>query len=76
MENFKPSFNATVIDLLNESGMQLIGKCNMDQFGCGSFGTNSDFGEMYLVDDKQQKLCAGGSSGGSALAAVYGEVDL
>lgn len=35
LEDFVPSFNATVVDKLLKSGAVLMGKTNLDEFGMG-----------------------------------------
>ncbi|XP_066999009.2 glutamyl-tRNA(Gln) amidotransferase subunit A, mitochondrial [Anabrus simplex] len=38
LEHFKPKYNATVVQKLQDAGAVLLGKCNMDEFamGCGT----------------------------------------
>ncbi|MEN2497238.1 MAG: Trimeric GatFAB AmidoTransferase(AdT) complex subunit [Marteilia pararefringens] len=67
LPNYLPSFTSTVLSLLGRNSKYiLIGKCCMDEFGCGSFGTNceSQIGNHWLGDE----FCAGGSSNGCAYA--------
>lgn len=72
LENFYPTFNATVCRRLEEAGAILIGKTNMDQFGMGSGTVDSIFGStsnFYSEDFKNPRI-VGGSSGGSATAVA------
>ena len=65
--------DATVYEKLNDNGMTLLGKLNMDEFAMGSTTTTSYFHKTYNPYDLS-KSC-GGSSGGSA-AAVASEQTL
>ena len=67
LEGYHPVFDATSISKLRDAGGKLVGKTNMDEFGFGTFSTNSGFEiprNPYALD----RAC-GGSSGGSACAA-------
>ncbi|XP_049534716.1 glutamyl-tRNA(Gln) amidotransferase subunit A, mitochondrial [Anopheles darlingi] len=76
LENFVPTYSATVVDRLEQRGAILLGKTNLDQFGMGSGCVDSIFGPTRnswsenLADD--QFRIAGGSSGGSAVAVAAG----
>ncbi|XP_052870531.1 glutamyl-tRNA(Gln) amidotransferase subunit A, mitochondrial-like, partial [Anopheles cruzii] len=76
LENFIPTYNATVVERLEQSGAVLMGKTNLDQFGMGSGCVDSIFGPTRnswsedLTDDRFR--IAGGSSGGSAVAVAAG----
>ncbi|KAJ3362300.1 Trimeric GatFAB AmidoTransferase(AdT) complex subunit [Allomyces arbusculus] len=63
-------FDATAVRLLREAGAIVVGKANMDEFGMGSFNTNSAHGAV--VQPGGEGRVAGGSSGGSAVAVKTG----
>ena len=65
---YRPAFDATSIAKMREAGGKLIGKTNMDEFGFGTFSTNSGL-EIPRNPYDLERAC-GGSSGGSACAAA------
>ena len=65
---YHPIFDATSIAKLKAAGGKLVGKTNMDEFGFGTFSTNSGFGIPRNPFDLSRSC--GGSSGGSACAAA------
>ncbi|MDD1770631.1 MAG: Asp-tRNA(Asn)/Glu-tRNA(Gln) amidotransferase subunit GatA [Methanomassiliicoccales archaeon] len=66
LEGYRPPFDATPIARLRAAGGLLLGKTNMDEFGFGTFSTNSGFDVPRNPFDIE-KAC-GGSSGGAAAA--------
>ena len=76
LDGYRPVFDATVITKMKDTGGLLIGKTNMDEFGFGTFSTNSAYGIPRNPFDKERSC--GGSSGGAACAAslIEGEISL
>ena len=75
LTGYKPIYNASVWDKLENEGAVLLGKTNMDEFAMGSSSETSYFGGA--TNPFNTKHCAGGSSGGVASAvgadiAAYG----
>jgi aspartyl-tRNA(Asn)/glutamyl-tRNA(Gln) amidotransferase subunit A len=76
LEKFSSPFDATVIKTLDDAGAVIGGKTNLDEFGMGSYSTNSHFGPVkssFSIGGQageEESLSAGGSSGGSAVAVA------
>lgn len=72
LDTYKPPFNASVIEKLNDQKSVLLGKLNMDQFAHGSSTETSAYGATKNPWDTSR--IPGGSSGGSSAAVAGGLV--
>lgn len=70
LQNFKPCFDATAVERINQQGGIILGKANMDEFAMGATGTLSAFGVTKNPWDTSR--IPGGSSSGIAAAVAAG----
>lgn len=72
LENFVPEYESTISQKFIDAGTVLLGKTNLDEFAMGTFSKTSYFGAPINPWHMEQKLTAGGSSGGSTSAVAGG----
>ena len=72
LENFVPEYESTVSQKFIDAGTVMLGKANLDEFAMGTFSKTSYFGAPINPWQMENKLTAGGSSGGSTSAVASG----
>ncbi|MBX3120417.1 MAG: Asp-tRNA(Asn)/Glu-tRNA(Gln) amidotransferase subunit GatA [Fimbriimonadaceae bacterium] len=71
LEGYIPPYNATVVEKVEQAGMVMLGKTNLDEFAMGSSTETSAY--QFTHNPWNLECSPGGSSGGSA-AAVAGDL--
>jgi aspartyl-tRNA(Asn)/glutamyl-tRNA(Gln) amidotransferase subunit A len=72
LEEYEPPYSAKVVSKLQDAGLLVLGKTNMDEFGFGSSTENSAF--FPTRNPRAEDRVPGGTSGGSAAAVAAGFV--
>ena len=74
LENYRGTYDASVIEKIKKEDGVIIGMLNMDEFACGSSGETSAFGACQ--NPRAMGKIPGGSSSGSAAAVAAGFCDV
>lgn len=68
LDNFESPYDATVVEKMQQAGVIMLGKTNMDEFAMGSSNETSFYGAVK--NPWNTKAVPGGSSGGSAASVA------
>jgi aspartyl-tRNA(Asn)/glutamyl-tRNA(Gln) amidotransferase subunit A len=74
LDGYKAHYSSTVVELFEEAGYKTKYKLNLDAWGHGSSGENSDFGPTKNPWDESR--VSGGSSSGSGAIIALGKADV
>jgi aspartyl-tRNA(Asn)/glutamyl-tRNA(Gln) amidotransferase subunit A len=74
LENWRPPYDATIVERLRAADVVILGKTNMDEFAMGSSTEHSAYGPTRNPWDLER--IPGGSGGGSAAAVAAFEAPL
>lgn len=72
LSGYRPPYTATAVQRLEDAGLLVVGKTNMDEFGFGSSTENSAF--KVTRNPRDLSRVPGGTSGGSAASVAAGMV--
>jgi amidase len=74
MEGYVPETDATLVTRILDAGGEIVAKLNLDNFAFSGAGDTSAFGPTR--NPHNHEYLAGGSSGGSAAALYYDDIDI
>jgi amidase len=74
LEGYVPMQDAVIVDRLLRAGAEIVAMLNMENFAFSGGGETSQFG--FIRNPIDPSRTAGGSSGGSAAALYYDDIDV